>query len=392
MEHDDVAALRRFGRLLGLLWLTGFLVASVVGVTPAFPGARAVVLGLVVALGAAIWSVTARGTAGRVVLLVAVCAATTAVTPLMVDEGTGGLVGSTLTWLASAASVAALLSFPSLRTGVVAGVVTGTSTLAAAVVVAQRVGLERVEPALPFLNLVLCAIVAVAVRRGSSLTHRMMLQTHRATEDVARTSALLEAERAADRDIHDGALALLSVLAHGSPLDPQAVRDACAAEVARARTTPTAPGDPSAAREGASSPQDPFDRLEASARLEAKALGIEVRCHRRAADIHLAPEVRAALSDALRECLRNTARHSGVAVVDVACTVVGSELGVAVIDTGRGFDVAAACASRLGLRESVVARVQSVGGHADVWSAPGRGTTVSLRVPLRRAATVTSPC
>jgi signal transduction histidine kinase len=61
-----------------------------------------------------------------------------------------------------------------------------------------------------------------------------------------------------------------------------------------------------------------------------------------------------------------------------------------VIDAGRGFDEAATGRDRLGLRTSVRSRIASVGGRVQVWSAPGRGTSVLLQVPDGTGAPVAS--
>jgi signal transduction histidine kinase len=50
-------------------------------------------------------------------------------------------------------------------------------------------------------------------------------------------------------------------------------------------------------------------------------------------------------------------------------------------DRGTGFDPAQVDPARLGLRRSIAERVADCGGHAYVWSAPGRGTVVRLSWP-----------
>jgi len=54
---------------------------------------------------------------------------------------------------------------------------------------------------------------------------------------------------------------------------------------------------------------------------------------------------------------------------------------VEVGDTGRGFDPATATEARLGVRVSIVERVEGVGGLAVVDSAPGAGTRIRLAWP-----------
>ncbi len=81
------------------------------------------------------------------------------------------------------------------------------------------------------------------------------------------------------------------------------------------------------------------------------------------------------------EALRNVARHA--ATDAAAITVRGDAAGVTVevTDQGRGFDPEAVAASARGIRESIAGRMQAAGGTGTVRSAPGAGTTVTLRWP-----------
>jgi signal transduction histidine kinase len=92
------------------------------------------------------------------------------------------------------------------------------------------------------------------------------------------------------------------------------------------------------------------------------------------------PEARVALTDATREALNNVVKHSGTdhAVVHVA--TVASRATVTIRDHGRGFDPTLT-ATGFGLPQSVAARMVEVGGVADIWSQPGRGTRVELSAP-----------
>ncbi len=93
-----------------------------------------------------------------------------------------------------------------------------------------------------------------------------------------------------------------------------------------------------------------------------------------------------ALVRAAGEAMVNAARHSGAPAVDVyaECTPAGdgSEVEVFVRDRGAGFDPGAVPADRMGLRGSVIGRMERHGGRADVRSAPGEGTEVRLRMTL----------
>ena len=96
----------------------------------------------------------------------------------------------------------------------------------------------------------------------------------------------------------------------------------------------------------------------------------------------LAPEVATALIDSIRACLENVLRHSGASVAEVDLAYEETELTVIVSDQGRGFDPQAIPADRLGVRFSVIDRIRAAGGTTRIWSAPGAGTSIIIRVPI----------
>ena len=100
----------------------------------------------------------------------------------------------------------------------------------------------------------------------------------------------------------------------------------------------------------------------------------------------------------LQEARRNVAAHAGARLVRVALTTVaprpgskdvrqrGAIVQLSITDDGAGFDpkrvsAAGAATANLGLL-SMSERATSVGGTLLVRSAPGRGTTVRVRVPV----------
>jgi signal transduction histidine kinase len=100
-----------------------------------------------------------------------------------------------------------------------------------------------------------------------------------------------------------------------------------------------------------------------------------------AAGSALDPARAEAVALAVKQCLVNVLKHSGTDHADVIVYGSESEVSVMVVDDGRGFDESAVSPDRLGLRQSVRRRVQDAGGTVQVWSAPGRGTSVMIRVP-----------
>lgn len=87
---------------------------------------------------------------------------------------------------------------------------------------------------------------------------------------------------------------------------------------------------------------------------------------------------------AAREAVSNAARHSGAPKVDVYAEVAGATAEVFVRDRGVGFELDAVAADRLGVRNSILARMERHGGRAEVVSTPGGGTEVRLRMPVEQ--------
>jgi signal transduction histidine kinase/phage shock protein PspC (stress-responsive transcriptional regulator) len=101
-------------------------------------------------------------------------------------------------------------------------------------------------------------------------------------------------------------------------------------------------------------------------------------------DAPLDPDV-TALARAAREAIVNAAKHAHVDRVDVYAETDGRTAQVFVRDRGVGFDPATIAEDRMGVRGSIVERVERHGGTASVRSAPGEGTEVALSIQLRDA-------
>jgi signal transduction histidine kinase len=93
-------------------------------------------------------------------------------------------------------------------------------------------------------------------------------------------------------------------------------------------------------------------------------------------------ERRAEIAQVLREALANAVRHAHASKITIVGHVDGARLILRVIDDGVGFDVTAgSAAGHHGLR-NMTNRARMLDGHLDIESGPGRGTTISLVLPL----------
>jgi signal transduction histidine kinase len=86
-----------------------------------------------------------------------------------------------------------------------------------------------------------------------------------------------------------------------------------------------------------------------------------------------------------QEALTNVSRHAHASRVEVSIQKVGGLICMKIKDDGKSFEVERMMRSRgrkhlglLGMRE----RLEMVGGHFDVESAPGKGTTITARIPF----------
>ena len=118
--------------------------------------------------------------------------------------------------------------------------------------------------------------------------------------------------------------------------------------------------------------------------LHAANFRVSVQGERR--DLH--PIVREEGFMIAREALGNAFRHAGAADIEAEVTYADSALHVRVRDNGAGISTAVLEAGGrpghfglIGMRE----RAKKLGAHVEVWSNPGAGTEVDLRVPAQVA-------
>lgn len=84
---------------------------------------------------------------------------------------------------------------------------------------------------------------------------------------------------------------------------------------------------------------------------------------------------------AAREAMVNAAKYGGEGgAVQVFAEVEGRMVFVSVRDRGPGFDLDAVPEDRMGVRESIIGRMQRNGGSARLRSVPGGGTEVELEM------------
>jgi signal transduction histidine kinase len=110
--------------------------------------------------------------------------------------------------------------------------------------------------------------------------------------------------------------------------------------------------------------------------------GIACKLNLLAQEVELAPDVSTALFRIFQETLTNIARHAESTSTEVTLETQGNCIVLHTSDNGRGFDQGDPRLSRslglLGMRE----RAAMLGGHVNISSAPGHGTTVIASIPF----------
>ena len=122
--------------------------------------------------------------------------------------------------------------------------------------------------------------------------------------------------------------------------------------------------------------------IEDFARRTGIAVAFEDQAQERIRSLRI--EVAVALFRIAQEALNNIAKHAAAKQVRMALSLDGLEASVSVIDDGCGFDTAAAAAARphrWGMR-TMRERAEAAGGRIDVFSSPGRGTSVVASVRI----------
>lgn len=83
---------------------------------------------------------------------------------------------------------------------------------------------------------------------------------------------------------------------------------------------------------------------------------------------------------AAREAMSNAARFAGVDRIFVLSEAGDGAVRLVVRDQGSGFDASAIAGDRRGIRDSIVGRLERLGGRAVISSVPGKGTEVDLEL------------
>ena len=96
----------------------------------------------------------------------------------------------------------------------------------------------------------------------------------------------------------------------------------------------------------------------------------------------LTPEAESLMMGAIAACLENVLQHAGTSHAELVFSTQPGLVTAMIVDNGVGFDPEHIAADRLGIRTSVIHRIESLGGTVRIWSTQGKGTSVLLSVPV----------
>lgn len=109
---------------------------------------------------------------------------------------------------------------------------------------------------------------------------------------------------------------------------------------------------------------------------------LEVRLYTEGLDERLDANVETVLYRVIQECVNNVIKHAGATTLDIAMVRDKEGISATIEDNGRGFDSTDPKKFEgIGLK-NIVTRVEYLKGTVEFDSSPGRGTVVSIHVPV----------
>ena len=277
-------------------------------------------------------------------------------------------------WSAGIGGVAAIGAFRL----VIAGLVLVSLPSLWFVIQVSEIG-SRVDPLVAFqdsmfaflFSAVVSACVAV-LRYESAKVDEANQATTQASIALATADAVQRERDRIDALVHDSVLTtLLLAAAADSPDQNKEAELLAKAAISKlnAATDPEASGE-------AISISSLFTALEVAIWRQSESVEISVEG---SSDFSVPAEVAAAVTESTLQALANSLQHAGRNVKrKVFLKGVKSGLKIVVKDDGKGFRPARVPKDRLGLRLSIIGRMQSVAGQVHIDSKIGNGTNVVI--------------
>ena len=236
---------------------------------------------------------------------------------------------------------------------------------------AVDVWLNLQDTLLTFLFAAVLGSLVLVTRYEASQVDKASSRKIDAAIDQARAEAAVREKSRLDALVHDKVLTAL--LLAGKAASPEERESAAGLAVAAISALNVA---------NAASSREDMNGASFFAALEKTTLSqsADIRVSRSEIDSVWVPgDVVTALSEAALQAILNSQQHAGTnATVELHLKGHRNGLKIVVKDDGRGFRMSRVPKNRLGIRVSIVDRVESVGGKVFIDSRPGAGTNIIL--------------
>lgn len=216
------------------------------------------------------------------------------------------------------------------------------------------------------------AVIVLMLRNAANSTDKANAEAIQVAVLQARAEAESKERRRLDALIHDSVLtALISATNAKTAQEAKSAADLAASALGKLAKLEDNAVDVSPVFCG-----DLFDSITSAAKRLDPELDARKDCQ---TQVIVKQEVSSALTEAILQGLQNSQLHAGPnAKRELILKSSHNELKLVLKDNGKGFRPNRVPRGRLGIKNSIIGRVQSVGGVVHIVSSPGQGATVIL--------------
>ena len=224
---------------------------------------------------------------------------------------------------------------------------------------------------LTFLFAALLGSLILVTRYEASKVDEASARKLATATEQARAEAEVREKSRLDALVHDKVLTTLLMASRARSDEEQQA----AARLAIAAIT-ALNSVPDSTRVGSVTASNFFAALEKIAQSQDASLAVSIA---QVDNLLIPEEVAAALTEATLQAIANSQQHAGEKATR-SLVLKGHKGGIKIVvkDDGRGFRMSRVPKNRLGVRISIIERVELVGGHAFIDSRPGDGTNIVL--------------
>lgn len=228
------------------------------------------------------------------------------------------------------------------------------------------------ESGFSFLFSMVLAVLVVVLRYESSKVDEANQQSIEAAIELAKDDAIHRERDRVDALVHDSVLTTLLVAANANDIAAQNdARELAIAAIKKLETAKDLSID-----EHAITINSLFSAISISISRQDENVSISSEGQ---SDLQVPGDVAEAMTEATLQALANAVQHAGAeAKVEVFLKGLSNGVKIVVKDDGKGFRASRIPRNRLGLKLSIIGRIQSVGGKAFIDSKLGVGTNIIL--------------